>query len=59
MSNQNLVKSQIQAIGSNSGIRTSEYTAKLIDIKAQEYVVKKEATRQLRITKLKEAMVAA
>jgi putative phage-type endonuclease len=49
------IKAQImQAIGKNLGIKTQEYVAKLIDIKATEYVVKKEATRQLRIDKIKE-----
>jgi len=45
----------IQVIGGNAGIQTSQYMAKMIEMKAQEYVVKKEATRQLRITKIKEA----
>jgi len=46
----------IQAIGGNAGIRTSEYVAKLIDIKAQRYEVVKEASRQLRISKMKEVL---
>lgn len=45
----------IQVIGNNAGIKTSEYSAKLIDIKASEYVVKKEASRQLRVSKNKGA----
>lgn len=49
------IKAQIiQAIGNNAGIKTQEYVAKLIDVKASEYTVKKEASRMLRVVKVKQ-----